>query len=183
MVSVCALAAWAHPKLPLNPPAVTLSAKYWTTVHLPATPLGIAEHGKDLWVCGWDEMIAESSDGGRTWRIRHFRPHGELLFTLAFAAPHHVYAFGAEDVGLASKNGGQSWNDWGGPGFTVTRAFFAGPNHDLLVGPRGFSFGYPESWSGMTARGLIAIDSAALLSTRRAVLLMDFAGARGGPAG
>ncbi len=182
MVCVCALAAWARPKLPRNPPAVTLSARRWTTIRLPATPLGIATHGKDLWVCGWDEMIAESRDGGRTWRVRHFRPNGELLFTLAFAAPHHVYAFGAEDISLASKNGGRSWSDWGSPGFTVTQAFFAGPKRDFLVGPRGFAFGYPGNWSGQTARSLVAIASAALLSGRRAVLLMDLAGGHGGSA-
>lgn len=170
---VCALAAWAHPKLPRNPPAVTLSAKYWTTVHLPATPLGIAAHGKDLWVCGWDEMIAESSDGGRSWRIRHFRPHGELLFTLAFAAPNHVYAFGAEDVALASKNGGRSWSDWGGPGFTVTRAFFAGPKHDLLVGPSGFGFGRPQGWRGEIALQTSTVLSAAALNSQDAVLLEE----------
>ena len=182
MVCVFALAAWARSSLPRNPPAVTLSARHWTTIRLPATPLGIAAHGKDLWVCGWDEMIAESRDGGRTWRIRHFRHNGELLFALGFAAPHHVYAFGAEDISLASKNGGRSWGDWGSPGFTVTQAFFAGPKRDFLVGPRGFAFGYPGGWSGKTARGLVTIASAALLSGRRAVLLMDLAGGRGGPA-
>ncbi len=173
MVCVCALAAWARPKPPRNPPAVTLSARHWTTIRLPATPLGIAAHGKDLWVCGWDEMIAESRDGGRTWRIRHFRPNGELLFTLAFAAPHHVYAFGAEDISLASKNGGRSWSDWGSPGFTVTQAFFAGPKRDFLVGPSGFGFGHPQEWRAEMALRLSTVVSATVLNAHGAVLLEE----------
>ena len=172
----CALpAAAAHRKHGPAPPPVALSAKHWTTIHLPATPLGIAAHGKDLWVCGWDEMIAESRDGGRTWRIRHFDRAGDLLFTFAFAPPHHVYAFGAVDEGLASDDGGKAWGNLGHPAFTVTQAFFAGPNHDLLVGPRGFAFGYPDGWVPKSARGYARIYSAAMLGANRAILLMVIA--------
>ncbi len=171
----CALpASAAHPE-PRPAPPITLSAKRWTTIQLPATPLGIAAHGKDLWVCGWDEMIAESRDGGRTWRIRHFDREGDLLFALAFAPPHHVYAFGAVDEGLASDNGGKAWGNLGHPAFAVTQAFFAGPNHDLLVGPRGFAFGYPDGWVPKSARGRAHIYSAAMLSANRAILLMVIA--------
>ena len=170
-------AAAAHRKRRPAPPHVALSAKHWTTIHLPATPLGIAAHGKDLWVCGWDEMIAESQDGGRTWRIRHFDREGDLLFTFAFAPPHHVYAFGAVDEGLASDDGGKAWGNLGRPAFAVTQAFFAGPNHDLLVGPRGFAFGSPADWHGHTGRHLNSIGSAALLDASHSVLLANIAGA------
>lgn len=100
-----------------KPPAVVharLNYKGWTAVPLPATPLGIVAHGKDLWAVGWDQMIAESPDGGRTWAIRHFQKHGELLFTLVFAGGGRVYAFGSVDDTLVSKDGGKHWaqKDW-----------------------------------------------------------------------
>ncbi len=93
---------------------VRLNHQHWTTVPLPATPLGIVAHGKDLWAVGWDQMVAESPDGGRTWTIRHFQKHGELLFTLVFAGGGRVYAFGSVDDTLVSKDGGKHWvqKDW-----------------------------------------------------------------------
>lgn len=93
---------------------VRLNYQHWTTVPLPATPLGIVAHGKDLWAVGWDQMVAESSDGGQTWRILHFQKHGELLFTLVFAGGGRVYAFGSVDDTLVSKDGGKHWaqKDW-----------------------------------------------------------------------
>ncbi len=96
-----------------TPPAVVharLNYKAWTTVALPATPLGIVAHGKDLWAVGWDQMVAESSDGGETWTIRHFEKHGELLFTLVFAGADRAYAFGSVEHTLVSRDGGKTWS-------------------------------------------------------------------------
>ena len=113
LVAGLALGAAAAP----TPPAVVhvrLNYKHWTTVPLPATPLGVVANGKDLWAVGWDQMVAESSDGGRTWTIRHFQKHGELLFTLVFAGGGRAYAFGSVGHMLVSKDGGKRWaqKDW-----------------------------------------------------------------------
>lgn len=152
--------------------ALVLSASHWTTVPLPAAPLGIAARGGDLWVCGWDGMIAESTDAGRTWHIRHFKKDGQTFFALAFAAPDQVYAFGPARRSLASSDGGRTWRKWPGPGFAVNRAYFAGPSADLLTGPFAFAFGHPAHWKARTPVQASAVTSAALLDSRHAVLLM-----------
>ncbi|MGH9535620.1 MAG: TonB family protein [Terriglobales bacterium] len=171
MALVLWLAAW--PQRPPDPLPVTLSAAHWTAVSLPATPLGVNARGKDLWVCGWDAMVAESTDGGRVWRVRHIKPNGEPLFTLAFAGREDVFVFGAVRAGFASRNGGTSWQNSGGADFAVNRAYFAGPRSGLLAGPKGFAFGRPGAWRARTARNLADLGSAALLDARDALVLMD----------
>lgn len=93
--------------LPTIPP-VRLSAA-WTSIPLPDTPLGIAAHGDELWVCGANEMLAVSKDGGRNWTLEHERKGGEMLFTIAFADPQRIEAFGSAGAWLESADGGASW--------------------------------------------------------------------------
>lgn len=168
---VLALPAAAHDRLPPNPPAVALSAAHWTTVPLPAIPLGIAARGNDLWICGWDAMIAESADGGRTWRIRHFKKGGGLLFALAFAPPDHVYAFGGAKMALASANGGAAWSRWPGPGFAVNEAYFGDQGHGLLAGPEAFAMGSPREWYPQRVSWSGGLVSAARSGDNNAVIL------------
>src|SRR5215467_13964862 len=51
----------------------------WTEQSTPFPAANITAQGGVLWVCGANEMIASSSDGGRTWEIRHSRPDGKIL--------------------------------------------------------------------------------------------------------
>lgn len=41
-------------------------ASEWRTVSLPARALNIMENNGSIWVCGADELIAVSADGGKT---------------------------------------------------------------------------------------------------------------------
>jgi photosystem II stability/assembly factor-like uncharacterized protein len=58
---------------PNNKPSL---ASAWRTVELPARPLNVAENSGTLWVCGADELIAESDDGGKTWTAKHTSRNG-----------------------------------------------------------------------------------------------------------
>ncbi len=82
----------------------------WATVGLPAAPLGIAVHDGTIWVCGWDEMIAESADGGRDWTVRNLKAeNGELLFSFAFFGKRRMAVFGSAGLWYRSTDGGETW--------------------------------------------------------------------------
>jgi photosystem II stability/assembly factor-like uncharacterized protein len=70
------------------------SASDWRTVELPARALGIAENNGALWVCGADELIATSVDGGNTWTVKHNAKNGSLLLTVGFSDEQFGYAAG-----------------------------------------------------------------------------------------
>ncbi len=78
---------------------------------LPAMPLGIAEQGGTLWVCGDDEMIASSADGGRHWVLRHWQSSGEMLFSFAFRGGQGIEAFGTAGARVVSRDGGTRWKE------------------------------------------------------------------------
>ena len=59
--------------------ATTVTASAWSSVTLPSRPLFITAQGNTMWVCGADEMIASSSDGGKTWTAVHSATGGLLL--------------------------------------------------------------------------------------------------------
>lgn len=75
---------------------------------MPELPLGIAEHDGVLWVCGANEMIASSADGGEHWTMRNQDRRGEMLFTLAFVG-NKIEAFGSGGAWLVSDDGGIKW--------------------------------------------------------------------------
>jgi len=52
-------------------PQIVFADDGWRSVVLPARPLSITSSAAILWVCGTDEMIARSSDGGQTWQLKH----------------------------------------------------------------------------------------------------------------
>lgn len=59
-------------------------ASEWRTVSLPARALNITENNGNIWVCGAEELIAVSADGGKTWTIKHTVKNGRLLLSLGF---------------------------------------------------------------------------------------------------
>lgn len=50
--------------------SASLPASEWRTVALPARALNIAENN-GLWICGADELIAVSADGGKNLTTKH----------------------------------------------------------------------------------------------------------------
>ncbi|MGH9413764.1 MAG: VWA domain-containing protein [Terriglobales bacterium] len=123
--------------VPLIPPLALSGA--WASVHLPDQPLGIAAHDGVLWVCGAHEMIARSSDGGRTWKLLHENKSGEMLFAFAFPMPAKIQAYGTRGRRLVSTDGGVHWHDHeNDPRVTITRLRFANPGVGYALTPTGF---------------------------------------------
>lgn len=86
----------------------TSSASEWRTVELSARALNVAENNGTLWVCGADELIATSADGGNTWTSRHSSKNGSLLLTVGFANEQFGYAAGTGGQLLITRDGGNT---------------------------------------------------------------------------
>jgi len=111
------------------------SASEWRTVELPARALNITESGGSLWVCGADELIAVSSDGGKTWTAKHNVRNGRLLLSLGFADKQFGYAAGTGSAILVTSDGGDTWNPVYAPSQIVYEASFSDQKHGIIHTP------------------------------------------------
>jgi len=111
-------------------------ASEWRTIELAARPLNIAESNGVLWVCGSDEFIASSDDGGKTWTTRHSSKNGGLLLTIGFANEHFGFAAGTVGAILITKDGGESWDSVKVPSQLVYDVAFSDEKHGLIQAPR-----------------------------------------------
>ena len=71
----------------------------WTTVSLPSRPMNITENNGAFWVCGANELVASSEDGGKTWDVKHSASMGGVLLTIGFANDKFGYAAGTGGLG------------------------------------------------------------------------------------
>ncbi len=122
-------------------------ASEWRTIELPAHPLNIAENSGTLWVCGADELIAASDDGGKTWTAKHNLRNGGLLLSIGFANEQFGYAVGTGGVIFVTKDGGKTWDSVKVPAQVVYWAAFADEKHGLIHTPRNI---YTTSDGGTT---------------------------------
>jgi photosystem II stability/assembly factor-like uncharacterized protein len=109
--------------------------------------LNIAENSGTLWVCGADELIATSDDGGKTWTVKHNLKNGGLLLSIGFANEHFGYAVGTGGVIVVTKDGGKTWDSVKVPSQVVYGAAFADEKHGLIHAPRNI---YTTSDGGAT---------------------------------
>jgi len=123
------------------------SASEWRTVELPARALNIAENNGALWVCGADELIAASVDGGNTWIAKHSAKNGGLLLSLGFADERFGYAAGTGGQILITKDGGNTWDSAKVPSQVVYEAAFSDEKHGIIHAPRDI---YTTSDGGTT---------------------------------
>jgi len=123
------------------------SASEWRTVDLPARPLNIAENNGTLWVCGADELIANSGDGGKTWTTKHNAKNGSLLLSIGFANERFGYAAGTGVQILITKDGGNTWDSAKVPSQVVYEAAFSDEKHGIIHAQRGI---YTTSDGGAT---------------------------------
>jgi len=115
----------------------SVSASEWRTVDLPARPLNIAENQGAMWVVGADELIATSSDGGKTWRTAHLIKGGSVLLTIGFADSRFGYATGTGGTLLITKDGGANWARLATPNVPVIyAASFSDEKHGLIQTPK-----------------------------------------------
>jgi hypothetical protein len=112
------------------------SASEWRTVELPARALNIAENNGTLWVCGADELIAASLDGGKTWTARHSAKNGSLLLTMGFANEQFGYAAGTGGQVFITRDGGNTWDSTKAPSQVVYVAAFSDEKHGIIHTPR-----------------------------------------------
>jgi Photosynthesis system II assembly factor YCF48 len=111
-------------------------ASEWRTVSLPARALNIMENNGSIWVCGADELIAVSADGGKTWTTKHTVKNGRLLLSLGFADKQFGYAAGTGSTILITNDGGDTWNPINVPSQTVYQASFSDQKHGIIQTPR-----------------------------------------------
>jgi photosystem II stability/assembly factor-like uncharacterized protein len=104
----------------------------WSVVSLPYRPVGIASDGSVLWVCGVDEMLAKSEDGGKTWVIKHVKVGGEVLLSVGLLGEKTVYASGTSGVMLWSDDSGEKWKSSMSGSETILDSIFTDASHGLL---------------------------------------------------
>jgi len=61
-----------------------LTDSNWSTIDTPFRPVNATAVGNVIWVCGTNEMIVSSADGGVTWEISHQHRDGEVLSNVSF---------------------------------------------------------------------------------------------------
>lgn len=180
---VFALPLFSRQPLPLSI-HVTLSPQQWTSIPLPARTIALTRHGDEIWACGEHELIAVSSDGGSTWKLRHLAKSDKLLLTMTFAAAQTGYAFGSDGLELRSTDGGATWKHYSKTPGMVLYAQFSDRTHGLVTSTKWYA---TTRDGGRTWRGNTAIDdvitrtrvdlrievwSAAVIDARHAVVLL-----------
>ncbi len=113
--------------------ATMVTASEWSSVTLPSRPLFITAQGNTMWVCGADEMIASSSDGGKTWTAAHSATSG-LLLSMGFANEQFGYAAGTGNNFLVAKDGGKTWSGLPSPSPVIYELSFADEAHGIAHG-------------------------------------------------
>ncbi len=112
------------------------SATDWRTAALPAPVLNIAESNGTFWVCGADELIAASVDGGNTWTTEHIAMNGSLLLAIGFANEQFGYAAGTGGRIFTTRDGGNTRDSVKVPSDVVYEADFADEKHGIIHTPQ-----------------------------------------------
>jgi TonB family protein len=138
-----------------------------------AAPLGIAEHNGTLWVCGWDEMIAESTDSGRDWTVRNLQPKGgELLFSFAFFGQGKMAVFGSAGVWYSSADGGSTWKrQLYAPAYGLTQVAFADAKDGYGINGNDIAWTHNGGRSWRFARSASSPIAVAALGPKQAAVL------------
>jgi photosystem II stability/assembly factor-like uncharacterized protein len=92
-----------------NPLSDASAEPAWTEVFTPLPAVDITAVGNTFWVCGADEMVASSSDGGATWKLSHHTRDGKILLHIAFASEKVGHAAGKGGLLLSTIDGGKTW--------------------------------------------------------------------------
>ena len=112
-------------------PQIVFADEGWRSVVLPARPLYITSNADTFWVCGTDEMIARSSDGGQTWQLKHQIADGEVLLGVPFIDEKTAYASGTNGLILWTKDGGETWTSTKAGTETIVDISFGDDKHGI----------------------------------------------------
>ncbi|MGH9479262.1 MAG: energy transducer TonB [Terriglobales bacterium] len=121
----------------------------WQVVALAEAPVALTSHSGALWLAGADEMVAESTDGGAHWAVRHHASGGQVLTGLAFAGDRTIYAMGSGHSWLVSNDGGEHWSMKHWPKLSWRDAAFATPKIGVAASSDawGMTLDGGEHWS------------------------------------
>lgn len=122
---------WEGPTHAPRSEQATATSPAWRDVSLPFRPVHITSNGGVVWVCGADEMVAKSEDGGRSWTVKHEKSGGAALLTLAFAGDETIFASGTNGIMLRSDDGGETWKSSASGSETVISASFGDTAHGI----------------------------------------------------
>lgn len=111
-------------------------ASQWSHVELPARVMNITENDGVFWVCGANELIASSADGGKSWTAKRSEKNGDTLLRIGFANQDFGYAAGTGGRIFLTKDSGNTWNPIKAPAQVVYDAAFSDEKHGLIHTPR-----------------------------------------------
>jgi photosystem II stability/assembly factor-like uncharacterized protein len=139
---------------PIHPQGVaaTHAPARWESIDLPFRPTYVVSIENVFWVCGADEMLAESEDEGRTWQVRHQKTDGEVLLHVGFINKLTGYATGTNGILLWTRDSGKTWmSNSSGPD-SVRDAFFADQQHGLRQTNSGVDITHDggSSWAAVS---------------------------------
>ncbi len=83
-------------------------------------------------MCGADEMILTSRDGGATWETKHQNRDGEVLLNISFVDEKTGCAAGTGGLLLSTVDEGQTWKSHQVPE-SVRNFSFADPANGIAV--------------------------------------------------
>jgi photosystem II stability/assembly factor-like uncharacterized protein len=121
-----------QPAIP-QAPAPAAAARSWTDVHPPFKPTNISTIRGAFWLCGPEEGIASSSDGGNTWEVKHRNPSGRALLSISFLDERIGYAAGEGGLLLSTTDGGKRWAAYHAGVGSVQAFSFADASHGIAV--------------------------------------------------
>ena len=108
------------------------SSSKWENVALPFRALDIASNGSSMWVCGTDEGIAFSTDGGEHWQVRYINPAGDVLLSAGFVGNEFGYAAGTGGLLLTTEDAGQTWSAHPAAPGAILQASFSDSRHGVI---------------------------------------------------
>lgn len=104
----------------------------WKAASPGFTPQTLLGHHDTMWATGSGGNIASSSDGGKTWILKHADSRDGLLLVLNFTTDKFGYAAGTGKRILLTEDGGESWNKVIEAPATVWQAAFGDSQHGVI---------------------------------------------------
>jgi photosystem II stability/assembly factor-like uncharacterized protein len=136
----------AKKPIPAAPPArvPTSLRSNWAKIAPPFRAANITAVGNVFWVCGDNEMIASSSDGGTSWNLRHQNASGATLLDIGFITEKVGHATGTNGRLLSTTDGGKTWTAHNAADTVWAFSFFDADNGIAVIG--GDSNRDPRLW-------------------------------------
>ena len=153
----------------------------WESINLPFRPTYVTSVENVFWVCGADEMLAESEDEGRTWQLTHQKTDGEVLLHVGFLNKVTGYATGTNGILLWTRDSGKTWTSNGSSPTSMRDIYFADKQHGLRQTISGVDITHDggSSWAAVSIlksdkdlRSAKLISGLAVLDGDRAAILV-----------